>query len=164
MRHAHTFQTGWILGLAALFMFASPALAEDRAVKEGDVIEIHYTGKLEDNTVFDKSEGREPLKFTVGTNQIITGMNKAVVGMKVGEQKTVKMPPEDAYGPYDDKLIFEIDAEKLPPQAKAGSQLMDGQGNIVTVKDIHGNKATLDANHFLAGKTLIFDIKLVSIQ
>jgi peptidylprolyl isomerase len=105
-------------------MFATPALAGDRAVQEGDVIEIHYTGKLKDDTIFDKSEGREPLKFTVGTKQIIAGMNKAVVGMKVGETKTVTMSPEEAYGPYNDKLIFEIETEKLPPQAKAGSQLM----------------------------------------
>lgn len=164
MRHTRKVQSVWILGLAALLMFAAPVWAGDRAVQEGDDIAIHYTGKLDDGTVFDDSKDREPLEFTVGTQQIISGMNKAVVGMKVGEQKTVTLPPEDAYGPYDDKLIFEIEAEKLPPQAKAGSQLMDGQGNIVTVKDIQGNKATLDANHFLAGKTLTFDIKLVSIK
>lgn len=164
MRHARKIQSAWILGLAALLMFAAPVWAGDRTVQEGDDVAIHYTGKLDDGTVFDDSKDREPLEFKVGTKQIIAGMNKAVVGMKEGEKKTVTMPPEEAYGHYDDKLIFEIEAEKLPPKAEAGTQLMDGQGNIVTVKDIQGDKATLDANHFLAGKTLTFDIKLVSIK
>ncbi|CAI2719355.1 FKBP-type peptidyl-prolyl cis-trans isomerase [Nitrospina watsonii] len=164
MRNASKIGSVWFLGLVAVLMMASTAWADDRAVKEGDVIEIHYTGKLQDDTVFDKSEGREPLKFTVGTKQIIPGMNQAVVGMKVGESKTVSMDPGDAYGPYDDKLIFQVEKSKLPPEVQSGAQLMDGQGNIVTVKDIQGDMATLDANHMLAGKTLIFDIKLVSIQ
>lgn len=164
MKKASMFRSVWFLGLAALLLVTSPVWAGDRTVKEGDVIEIHYTGKLQDDTVFDKSEGREPLKFTVGTQQIISGMNKAVMGMKVGESKTVTMSPDEAYGPYDDKLVFQIETSKLPPQVTSGAQLMDGQGNIVTVKDIQGDMATLDANHMLAGKTLIFDIKLVSIQ
>ncbi|CCQ90405.1 Peptidyl-prolyl cis-trans isomerase [Nitrospina gracilis 3/211] len=164
MKKASMTRSVWFLALIAVLLVTSPVWAEDRTVKEGDVIEIHYTGKLKDDTVFDKSEGRDPLKFTVGTEQIISGMNKAVMGMKVGESKTVTMVPDEAYGPYNDKLVFQIEKSKLPPQVQSGSQLMDGQGNIVTVKDIQGEMATLDANHMLAGKTLIFDIKLVSIQ
>lgn len=79
MKKASMFRSVWFLGLAALLLVTSPVWAGDRTVKEGDVIEIHYTGKLQDDTVFDKSEGREPLKFTVGTQQIISGDRKSVV-------------------------------------------------------------------------------------
>ncbi|MFQ5674103.1 MAG: peptidylprolyl isomerase [Nitrospinales bacterium] len=127
-------------------------------------MQIHYTGKLQDNSVFDKSEGRPPLQFTLGSGQVIPGMDKAVTGMKVGESKTVSIPPEEAYGNYSEKMIFEVPTDKLPPGVKAGEKLMNPHGQRVTVKDIQGKTAHLDGNHFLAGKTLIFDIELMSIN
>jgi len=157
MKYVWVFLFGWVL-------LASPALADERAAAEGDTVSIHYTGKLEDQTVFDSSDGREPLEFKVGAQNIIPGMSKAVQGMKVGDSKTATIPPEEAYGPYNDKLIFEVPTQNLPPGVKPGTPLRDPQGGMVVVKEVNGDKSVLDANHMLAGKTLIFDIKLVSIK
>ena len=150
--------------MCGLMVWALPAVAGDRMAKDGDMVSIHYTGKLEDKTVFDTSDNREPLEFTLGEKNIIPGMNNAVRGMKAGESKTVSIAPEEAYGPYNDKLVFEVPTKNLPPGIKAGTPLRDPQGNMVVVKEVKGEKSTLDANHILAGKTLIFDIKLVSIK
>jgi len=159
-----------ILFFGAVFLFCwslvsvGPVSGGGQAAKNGDTVQIHYTGKLQDNSVFDKSEGKPPLKFTVGAKQVIPGMDKAVTGMKVGESKTVTIPPEEAYGNYDEKMIFEVPTNKLPAGVKAGEKLMNPHGQTVTVKEIQGDKTLLDGNHFLAGKTLIFDIKLMSIN
>ena len=150
--------------ICGLAVWALPVAAEDRMAKDGDTVSIHYTGKLEDQSVFDTSENREPLEFTLGEKNIISGMNNAVRGMKAGESKTVSIPSEDAYGPYNDKLVFEVPTKNLPPGVKAGTPLRDPQGNMVLVKEVKEEKSILDANHILAGKTLIFDIKLVSIK
>jgi len=150
--------------LCGLMVCASSVIAEDRVAKDGDKVSIHYKGSLVDKTVFDTSEGREPLKFTVGDKNLIPGMNKAVMGMKAGESKTVSIPPEEAYGPYSEKLIFEVPTKNLPPGAKAGMPLRDPQGGMVMIKEVKGDNAVLDANHILAGKTLIFDIKLENIE
>jgi FKBP-type peptidyl-prolyl cis-trans isomerase 2 len=152
------------LFVCALLIWVLPVAAEDRQAKDGDKVSIHYTGKLEDKTVFDTSENRAPLEFTVGDKKLIVGMNNAVRGMKVGESKTVTIPQEEAYGPISDKLVFEVPTKNLPPGIKAGTPLRDPQGNMVMVKEVNGEKSLLDANHILAGKTLIFDIKLVSIE
>ncbi len=147
-----------------LMVCTSTVVAEDRVAKNGDKVSIHYTGKLEDKSVFDTSEGRDPLQFTVGDKNLIVGMNKAVRGMKAGESKTVSIPPEEAYGPYSDKLVFEVPTKNLPPGVTAGTPLRGPQGGMVMVTEVNGEKAVLDANHILAGKTLVFDIKLVSIK
>jgi len=147
-----------------LLVWALPVAAEDRVAKDGDTVSIHYTGKLEDKTVFDTSENREPLEFTLGDKNLIPGMTNGVRGMKVGESKTITIPQEEAYGPYNDKLVFEVPTKNLPPGIKSGTPLKDPQGNMVIVKEVKEDKTVLDANHILAGKTLIFDIKLVSIK
>ncbi len=108
------------LFICGLMVWALPATAEDRMAKDGDTVSIHYTGSLEDKTVFDTSENRDPLEFTVGDKNLIPGMNNAVRGMKVGESKTVSIPPEEAYGPYSDKLLFEVPTKNLPPGITAG--------------------------------------------
>ena len=100
--------------MCGLLVWASSAVAEDRIAKDGDTVSIHYTGSLEDKTVFDSSENREPLKFVLGDKNLIPGMNKGVRGMKVGESKTLTIPQEDAYGPRDDKLVFEVPTKNLP--------------------------------------------------
>lgn len=150
--------------VSGLVIWALPVVAGDRLAKDGDVVSIHYTGSLEDKTVFDTSENREPLEFTLGEQNIIPGMNNAIRGMKAGESKTVSIPPAEAYGSYEDELVFEVPTKNLPPGVKAGTPLKDPQGNMVMVKEVNGEKSLLDANHILAGKTLIFDIKLVSIK
>ena len=150
--------------VSGLAVWASAVFAEDRMAKDGDKVSIHYTGSLEDKTVFDTSENREPLEFTLGDKNLIPGMTNGVRGMKVGESKTITIPQEEAYGPYDDKLVFEVPTKNLPPGITAGTPLRDPNGNMVMVKEVNAEKSLLDANHILAGKTLIFDIKVVSIK
>jgi len=137
--------------------------------KVGDTVRVEYTGKFEDGQVFDSNKGREPLEFTLGEGKIIPGFEKAVVGMEVGEEKTVKIPPEEGYGEYIEGLVADVEREKFPEDLKleVGRQLVIPQKNgnqlIVTITKVTDSKVTLDANHPLAGKTLIFDIKLKEI-
>ena len=133
------------------------------AVKEGDQVTIHYTGKLTDETVFDSSEGREPLGFTAGSEEIIPGVSNAVIGMAPGEKKTVEIEPDQAYGQPREDLVVKVPTEKLPEEAKEGDMLSDGQNPVTWVVRERGDQeSVLDANHPLAGKTLVFDIELVN--
>ncbi len=137
--------------------------------KQGDTVKVHYTGKLDDGTVFDTSAEREPLQFTIGQGQIIPGFEEAVVGMSEGESKTTQIPSDAAYGPHRDEMIVEVDRSQFPPNLdpEVGQQLQirqpDGQAIVVTVTDLSDESATLDANHPLAGKDLTFDIELVQV-
>lgn len=135
--------------------------------KHGDVVRVHYTGKLNNGTVFDSSVDRDPLQFTIGNGEIIPGFEQAVVGMKSGEIKTIKIPSEEAYGPHNEAMVLEVDRNEFPADLNlsVGLQLQmqqdDGRAIPVMVIDISESSVTLDANHPLAGKDLIFDIKLV---
>lgn len=137
--------------------------------KDGDTIKVHYTGKLDDGSVFDSSAERDPLEFKLGENRIIRGFEKAVIGMKPGEKSNIKIPSEDAFGPYRDEMVLELNKEELAPDLKPvkGQQLQlrqsDDQTIIVMVTEVTEDKVTLDANHPLAGKDLTFDIELVEI-
>jgi FKBP-type peptidyl-prolyl cis-trans isomerase 2 len=137
--------------------------------KKGDTVRVHYTGKLEDGTVFDTSRSRLPLQFTLGNGQVIAGFENAITGMNIGESKTTVIPVEQAYGPHRDDMIVTVKRDQLPPDldAKVGQRLeltqTDDQTILVTVTDITESSMTLDANHPLAGKTLTFDIELVGI-
>ncbi len=139
------------------------------SAKNGDTVKVHYTGKLEDGTVFDSSSGREPLEFTVGEHEVISGFEDAVVGMNQTESKTVKVPANAAYGPRLEEMVLKVDRTRLPQdfEAQVGQQLQmrrsDGQTIIVTVSAVSESDVTLDANHPLAGKDLFFDIELVEI-
>lgn len=138
-------------------------------VKSGDTVAIHYTGNLLDGTTFDSSKGREPLQFEVGSGQIIPGLDAALPGMEVGEEKIVKIPAVDAYGPLNPDLRQAIPRDGIPEDIplEIGTQLQmqtpDGQAMPVTVVEVDEATVTLDANHPLAGKDLQFDIELVSI-
>ena len=134
-------------------------------VKEGDFVKVDYIGELEDGTVFDTSIGREPLGFTVGAGQMIAGFDSGVVGMAVGEEKTLTLAPGDAYGEYREELIQTVNLEELESvgiNPKVGDKLSTPQG-VVTIKDVTDTEVKLDYNHDLAGKTLIFKVTLVSI-
>ena len=135
-------------------------------VKPGDVVSINYVGRLADGTVFDSSEGRDPLEFEAGSPNVIAGMSKAVVGMQVGEEKTVEIPPEESYGERKQELLVKVQTAQLPDDAKEGDILSDGQAGspqwVVIQRD--DAETILDGNHPLAGKTLIFDVTLVGIQ
>ena len=138
-------------------------------VKEGDVVKVHYTGKLINGEQFDSSVGREPLEFTVGAGQMIKGFDDAMPGMNLGEKKTINIAPEDAYGPRSDEAIIEFPKQNVPADIKLepGMPLtlsnQDGQPVPVIVVEVKEEIIILDANHFLAGQELIFDIELVEI-
>ena len=137
--------------------------------KDGDTITVHYTGTFEDGKVFDTSRQRDPMEFTIGQGSLISGFEQAVVGMAPGESKTVTLPPEQAYGTYDDQKVQVIERKQMPPDLKVevGQRLevrgQGGQTGIVSVKELTDSTVTLDANHPLAGQTLIFDIELIAI-
>ncbi len=137
------------------------------AIKSGDTIAVNYTGKLENGVVFDSSEGREPLKFTVGTGQLIKGFDQAVIDMNVGDKKTVTIPPEEGYGPRNEDNVVELPKDTVPEDMEltVGMQLhlSDPNGNPVpaVVAEIGEDVIKMDINHMLAGKTLIFDIEIL---
>ena len=137
--------------------------------KHGDVVKVHYEGKLEDGTVFDTSANHGPLQFTLGKEEVIPGLEQAVLGMAAGESKIAKISADKAFGPYRDGLLFEVNREQLleDVEPKVGQQLQtrqaDGQATIVTVADVSDSSVTLDINHPLAGKDLILDIRLLEI-
>lgn len=137
--------------------------------KTGDTVMVHYTGTLEDGTVFDSSRSREPLQFTIGKGQLIKGFEDAVMGMSIGDTKTIKIPSDEAYGPHRNELILKFNKAEIPPsiEAKQGLVLQlkspDGRVIAATITEISRDSVTLDANHPLAGKDLTFEIDLVEI-
>jgi len=137
--------------------------------KTGDTVKVHYTGKLDDGTVFDTSADREPLQFTIGQGQLIPDFEQAVVGMNPGESKTVQIPSENAYGPHRQEMVMEVGRNEFPAdlEPKVDQRLQvrqqDGQTFPVTVTAVSESSVTLDANHPLAGKDLTFDVQLTEI-
>ena len=138
-------------------------------VKEGDVVKVHYTGKLTSGEQFDSSVDREPLEFTVGAGQMIKGFDAALPGMAIGEKKTINIPAEEGYGERSDEAIIPFPKENIPDDMKLEEGMtltlsnQDGQPMPVVVMEIKEDVVILDANHFLAGQELIFDIELVEI-
>ncbi len=136
----------------------------------GSKVQVHYTGRLDNGEIFDSSEGREPLAFTVGEGQVIEGFDAAVMGMSVGETKTVKIPCDEAYGPHSEDMVLNIARSEVPeginPEVGDQLSLRDQAGRIVpvVVSAVSDTQITLDANHPLAGEDLTFDITLVSIE
>ncbi len=137
--------------------------------KHGDTVKVHYTGKLEDGMVFDTSNNREPLQFTIGEGQLIPAFEYALVGMNPGESKTVNIQAEDAYGLHHKEMVGVVGRDQFPPgvEVKVGQQFQtnneEGQPVVVTVTNVSTSDVTLDANHPLAGKDLTFDIQLVEV-
>jgi FKBP-type peptidyl-prolyl cis-trans isomerase 2 len=138
-------------------------------VKNGDKVKVHYHGRFTDGTTFDSSEGREPLEFTVGEGNVIKGFDDGVMGMSIGDKKTVSIQAGDAYGDKSEDMLVEFPKEQFPPDMnpEVGMQLNMTNGNgqviLVTIVEVKEDTVILDANHPLAGKDLIFDIELVSI-
>jgi FKBP-type peptidyl-prolyl cis-trans isomerase 2 len=137
--------------------------------KSGDTVHVHYTGRLDDGSVFDSSEGRDPLAFDVGKGQVVPGFDRAVLGMGEGETKTETIQADEAYGPRLEQLTFTVPRENLPPgyDPQEGEMLRmetrDGRQMDVVVTQADEGFVKLDANHPLAGKDLTFDIELVRI-
>jgi len=137
--------------------------------KNGDTVKVHYTGRLEDGTVFDSTDGREPITFEIGAGNLIPGFEEAVLGMNAGESKTIRLTPEQAFGLWFEENVIEVPKAHLEGELniEVGQQMQvkrnDGATITVFVTDIKPESITLDANHPLAGKALDFDISLVEI-
>ena len=137
--------------------------------KNGDTVKIHYTGKLQDGTVFDSSSDREPLKFSIGSGQVIPGFEEAVTGMTVGEKKTALIPCDKAYGERNPSMVMIVDRKHVPadidPEVGLRLQVGSPSGELinVTVIEVNDKNITLDANPPLAGEDLTFELELVEI-
>jgi peptidylprolyl isomerase len=138
--------------------------------QEGDTVTVVYQGTLDDGSVFDSSDEDEPLVFVLGEDNVVPGFEKAIVGMETGEQKTVRVPPEEGFGVRHERLVDQFAIDNLPTglALKVGAQLEvtaeDGSRFHVVVTDLHDGRVTLDANHPLAGQPLIFHIELLAID
>ncbi len=130
----------------------------------GDTVSLHYRGTLDDGSEFDSSAGRDPLTFTVGAGQVIAGFDEAVKGMAVGEKKTFRLEPEEAYGERSEDLIITVPAENAPEGLQPGQQVALGNAPATVVSIGENGDVVVDANHALAGQALTFDVELVSIE
>lgn len=149
-----------------------------RNIEKGDTISVNYVGKLEDGTIFDTSvkevaveagiyiqmRNYEPLTFTIGEGQMIKGFDEGVVGMQVGEEKTLTIPPEEAYGEYREEFVREIPVDAVDFTPEVGMRLATDSGLTGTITNVNENNFVVDFNHELAGKTLIFSVKVVSVE
>lgn len=140
-------------------------------LKNGDTVQVEYTGSFEDGTVFDSSEKHgKPLEFEIGKGMIIPGFEKAVMEMKKGEEKEITLKSSEAYGDHNPKLIRKIPRENIPKnqEPKPGMVLVmglpNGQQVPAKIKEVTDKEVTLDLNHPLAGKNLKFKIKLVGVS
>lgn len=139
-----------------------------RAAKHGDTVRVHYRGTLDDGSEFDNSAGREPLEFRLGTGQVISGFERTVTGMTVGETRTARLNADDAYGTHRAELVLALPREQFPDEVEpqVGQQLElegDGGRTPVVITDVAADTVTLDANHPLAGEALTFELELVEI-
>jgi peptidylprolyl isomerase len=138
--------------------------------KNGDTVKIHYTGTLDDGTEFDSSAGRDPLEFQLGGGQVIPGFDNAVEGMTIGDNKSVRIEPDEAYGQRHEQLVQDVQRSALPddltPEVGMAlqSQSPDGRVMMLTITGVSDDTITVDGNHPLAGQALSFDIELVSID
>ncbi len=142
---------------------------DNKVVKDGSEVSLQYSLSGEDGKLIESNKGKEPLKYTHGQQQIIPGLEKGLAGMKVGDEKRVKVKPEDAYGPVNKEAFQEFPKEKIPPDGlKVGAVLTarGPQGQVVPVRvhEIKEKTVVLDMNHPMAGKTLVFDVKVLDIQ
>lgn len=160
----------FMLLVIGAFAQAEPVEGEkSMSVSDGREVSIEYTLKLEDKTVVDSNVGEEPFRFIQGAHQIIPGLEKAIDGMKVGDEKSVTIKPEDAYGAVDETAFLEVDKEQVPADAlEVGAQLQgqDQSGRIFNarVAEVKEKTVVLDFNHPLAGKTLHFDVKILDVK
>jgi peptidylprolyl isomerase len=137
--------------------------------KSGDTVKIHYTGRLTDGSEFDSSAGRDPLEFTLGAGQVIPGLEVEIDGMTVGESQTITVPAEAAYGSRDPQKLQKVDRSLIPDDIdlnvgmQLGAKTQTGEQISFTVVDVSDQEVTVDANHPLAGRDLVFEVELVAI-
>jgi peptidylprolyl isomerase len=145
-------------------------LLKMQQVKNGDTVKVHYHGRLSDGTTFDSSEGRDPLEFEVGSGMVIKGFDDGVVGMEVGDKRTLEIPADEAYGDKNPDMLVEFPKEQFPedmkPEVGMRLNMTNGGGQVipVVITEVKDESVILDANHPLAGEDLVFDIELVDIS
>ncbi len=139
-------------------------------VQSGDRVKVHFTGKMENGDVFASSQGHEPLEFNVGDGSVLPGVDRAVYGMGLGEKKTINLPPAEGFGEPSESLILVVDRSHFPegfePQEGMELQLPQPQGGVVFIRILQileNNQIKLDANHPLAGKSLVFELELLEV-
>ncbi|MEX2229637.1 MAG: peptidylprolyl isomerase [Dehalococcoidia bacterium] len=148
----------------AFMLVACGGGGKQRVVADGDTVSVMYTGTLDDGTVFDSSEGGDPLTFVVGQGQMIAGFEAAVYGMAVGDKKDIHIEPADAYGERRDDRVVTLPRDGAPAGLKVGDRVQLGNGAPATVIEITADSVTVDANHELAGQALNFAIEVVSVE
>ena len=137
-------------------------------IEKGNLVSVHYTGKLTDGNMFDSSQEREPLKFQVGSGQIIPGFENAIIGKNVGDKVTINIPADQAYGEVREDLLVKVEKNQLPGEVQIGQSLSaqanNGQEVNVIVKEINEDHVIIDGNHPLAGKELVFEIEVLEVE
>jgi peptidylprolyl isomerase len=136
-------------------------------VTSGDIVHLHYTGRFEDGTVFDSTEGGDPLELVAGAADIIDGVSQGIIGLEVGEERTLTVPPERGYGTRDEALARKVPLDALPEGVEVGDRVSTTAGGheiVFRVTSIEADEATIDANHPLAGRTLVFKLAVHSIH
>ena len=137
-------------------------------MKPGTKIKVHYTGTLDDGTIFDSSEGKEPLEFTIGENRVIAGFENGIKEMKLNEEKNIRISAKDAYGERDERMVVSVPRSKFPPEIQTGGHLLlkgpEGQRMPAKIQEVRDSEVIIDLNHPLAGKELNFKVKVVGIN
>jgi peptidylprolyl isomerase len=137
-------------------------------IEKGNIVSVKYTGKLPNGEIFDTSEGRDPLKFQVGSGQIIPGFENAILGKNIGDKVTVNINPEEAYGEVREDLIVKVPMEQMPGEVEVGQSLQaqadNGQAVNVIIKEVNEDHVIIDGNHPLAGEELVFEIEVLEIE
>jgi FKBP-type peptidyl-prolyl cis-trans isomerase SlyD len=151
------------------FLTAAQSDKQEKVVKDGSVVSLQYTLTGDDGKPIESNKGKEPLKYTQGQHQIVPGLEREIAGMKVGGEKHVKVKPEDGYGPVNPGAFQEVPKEKIPAEGlKVGAVLAargpQGQTVPVRIREIKDKTVVVDLNHPMAGKTLVFDVKVLDIQ
>ncbi len=152
-----------VSALGLLVAGAVRASAEELAVAAGREVSFEYTVRLKDKTVVGSNVGKDPVTYVHGRKQIIPGLEKALAGMKAGQSKHVEVPASEAYGPYDETARLTIDRSQVPPDTKPGTTLATHEGRPVKVLEVREDKVVIDLNHPLAGKDLVFDVKVLKV-
>ena len=149
-------------------MFPIAFYLGDSSMNQGDKVKVHYTGTLSDGSVFDSSEGRDPLEFIIGNGEVISGFENEIRKMKLNEEKTITIKPQDAYGEKNSQLVISVPRDKFPPKIEVGGRLVlkspQGQQIPAFVSEVKEDAVIIDLNHPLAGKELNFKIKVVGIN
>lgn len=141
-----------------------PSTETAPTIADGMKVTLDYTLILPDQTVLESTVGQEPISYLHGNREILPGLEKAMTGMKAGEKKRITLSPDEAYGPYDEKKKVTVSKDQVPPDSKVGTRLRSPDGREAKIVAMEGNSVVVDLNHPLAGKPLVFEVKIVKVE